>query len=33
MTAAQATIFVERDRHEKAADWLHAVRQWIRSTL
>jgi Uma2 family endonuclease len=33
MTAAQATIFVERDRHEKAADWLRAVRQWIRASL
>lgn len=31
MTAAQATIFVERDRHEKATDWLRAVRQWIRA--
>jgi Uma2 family endonuclease len=30
MTAAQATIFVERDRHERASDWLRAVRQWIR---
>jgi len=31
MTAAQATIFVERDRHETAIDWLRAVRQWIRA--
>jgi Uma2 family endonuclease len=30
MTAGQATVFVERVRHEKAIDWLRAVRQWIR---
>jgi Uma2 family endonuclease len=31
MTAAQATIFVESDRHEKATDWRRAVREWIRA--
>jgi len=31
MTAAQATIFVERVRQETAADWDRAVREWIRS--
>jgi len=31
MTAAQATIFVERDRHEKAIDWRRAVCEWIRA--
>ena len=33
MTSAQATIFIERDRHEKAPDWLRAVRQWIRARI
>jgi Uma2 family endonuclease len=31
MTAAQATILVERVRHDKAIDWLRAVREWIRA--
>lgn len=31
MTAAQATIFLERDRHEKASDWLRALHEWIRA--
>ena len=31
MTAAQATIFLERDRHEKAILWLRALREWIRA--
>jgi Uma2 family endonuclease len=31
MTAAQATIFVESDRHESATTWLRAVREWVRS--
>jgi len=31
MTAAQATIFVERNRHEKAPDWWRAVREWVRA--
>jgi len=33
MTAGQATVFVEADRHEKATDWLRAVRQWIRARI
>ncbi len=33
MTAAQATIFVELDRREKATVWLRAVRQWIRDRV
>jgi len=31
MTAAQATIFVERDRRDKATDWRRAVREWVRA--
>ena len=31
MTAAQATIFLERDRHEKATEWLRALHEWIRA--
>ncbi|SPF41379.1 conserved hypothetical protein [Candidatus Sulfopaludibacter sp. SbA4] len=31
MTAAQATVFVERARHEKAPDWWRAVREWVRA--
>jgi hypothetical protein len=31
MTAAQATIFVERDRHETAIEWFRSVSQWLRS--
>jgi Uma2 family endonuclease len=31
MTAVQATIFVESVRHEKAIDWLHSVREWLRT--
>ncbi|SPE36419.1 conserved hypothetical protein [Candidatus Sulfopaludibacter sp. SbA6] len=31
MTAAQATIFLERDRHEKASEWLRALHEWIRA--
>ena len=31
MTAAQATIFVERKGHQRAGEWERAVRQWIRS--
>jgi len=33
MTAAQATIFLERDRREKASDWLRALQEWIRGSL
>lgn len=33
MTAVQATIFIERNRHEKATDWLRAVREWIRGRI
>jgi Uma2 family endonuclease len=33
MTAAQATIFVERNRHEKATDWFRAVREWVRARV
>ena len=31
MTAAQATIFVEQERREKAIAWLRVVREWIRT--
>jgi len=31
MTAAQATIFLERDRHEKASEWLRALKEWIQA--
>jgi Uma2 family endonuclease len=33
MTAAQATLFLERARQEKAPVWDRAVRDWIRANL
>lgn len=33
MTAAQATIFVEQDRHDTATKWLRAVREWVRAQV
>ena len=32
MTAAQATVFVERSRHENAVAWVRAVQAWVRNT-
>ena len=31
MTSAQATTFLERVRHDKAAVWLRSVREWVRA--
>ena len=31
MTAAQATIFLERSERERAPEWWRALNEWIRS--